>query len=39
MNVVGYLVNALSLGALYALIAVSVGLVFGVLRQINLAQG
>ncbi len=39
MNVVGYLVNAISLGALYALIAVSVGLVFGVLRQINLAQG
>jgi branched-chain amino acid transport system permease protein len=39
VNVVGYLVNAISLGALYALIAVSVGLVFGVLRQINLAQG
>ena len=39
MTVVGYLVDAVSLGALYALIAVSVGLVFGVLRQINLAQG
>lgn len=39
MNVVGYLVDAASLGALFALIAVSVGLVFGVLRQINLAQG
>jgi branched-chain amino acid transport system permease protein len=39
MNVVGYVVSAVSLGALYALIAVSVGLVFGVLRQINLAQG
>lgn len=39
MNALGYLVDAVSLGALYALIAVSVGLVFGVLRQINLAQG
>jgi branched-chain amino acid transport system permease protein len=39
VTVVGYLVDAVSLGALYALIAVSVGLVFGVLRQINLAQG
>ncbi len=39
MTFVGYLVDAVSLGALYALIAVSVGLVFGVLRQINLAQG
>ena len=39
MTAIGYLVNAISLGALYALIAVSVGLVFGVLRQVNLAQG
>ena len=39
MNALGYFVDAVSLGALYALIAVSVGLVFGVLRQINLAQG
>jgi len=39
MRFIGYLVSAISLGALYALIAVSVGLVFGVLRQINLAQG
>lgn len=39
MIALGDLVNALSLGTLYALIAVSVGLVFGVLRQVNLAQG
>jgi branched-chain amino acid transport system permease protein len=39
VTAIGYLVNAISLGALYALIAVSVGLVFGVLRQVNLAQG
>ncbi len=39
MNALGYFVDAVSLGALYALIAVSVGLVFGVLRQVNLAQG
>jgi branched-chain amino acid transport system permease protein len=39
VTAIGYLVSAISLGALYALIAVSVGLVFGVLRQVNLAQG
>lgn len=39
MTAIGYLISAVSLGALYALIAVSVGLVFGVLRQVNLAQG
>ena len=39
MSILGDLVNALSLGVVYALIAVSVGLVFGVLRQVNLAQG
>jgi|SRR5579871_825257 len=39
MTALGYIVDAVSLGAIYALIAVSVGLVFGVLRQINLAQG
>ncbi|MHB8244321.1 MAG: branched-chain amino acid ABC transporter permease [Acidimicrobiales bacterium] len=39
MSFLGNLVNALSLGVVYALVAVSVGLVFGVLRQVNLAQG
>lgn len=39
MTAVGDLVNAVSLGVVYALIAVSVGLVFGVLKQVNLAQG
>ncbi|MGH9293080.1 MAG: branched-chain amino acid ABC transporter permease [Acidimicrobiales bacterium] len=39
MTAIGYLVDAVSLGVIYALIAVSVGLVFGVLRQVNLAQG
>lgn len=39
MSVIGYLVEALSLGVVYALIAVSIGLVFGVLKQVNLAQG
>ncbi|HTX00979.1 MAG TPA: branched-chain amino acid ABC transporter permease [Acidimicrobiales bacterium] len=39
MTALGYLIEAISLGVLYALIAVSVGLVFGVLRQVNLAQG
>ncbi len=39
MTALGYLVDAISYGAIYALIAVSVGLVFGVLRQVNLAQG
>jgi branched-chain amino acid transport system permease protein len=39
MSWVGDLVNAISLGVVYGLVAVSVGLVFGVLRQVNLAQG
>jgi branched-chain amino acid transport system permease protein len=39
MIVLGDLVDGVSYGAIYALIAVSVGLVFGVLRQVNLAQG
>ncbi len=39
MTAIGYLVDAVSLGVVYALIAVSIGLVFGVLRQVNLAQG
>ncbi|MHB1509747.1 MAG: branched-chain amino acid ABC transporter permease [Acidimicrobiales bacterium] len=39
MSALGDVVNAISLGVVYALIAVSVGLVFGVLRQVNLAQG
>ncbi|MCL4313586.1 MAG: branched-chain amino acid ABC transporter permease [Actinobacteria bacterium] len=39
MSALGDLVNAISLGVIYAVVAVSVGLVFGVLRQVNLAQG
>ncbi len=39
MSWVSDLVNAISLGVVYGLVAVSVGLVFGVLRQVNLAQG
>jgi branched-chain amino acid transport system permease protein len=39
MSWVGALVSAISLGIVYGLVAVSVGLVFGVLRQVNLAQG
>ncbi len=39
MGALGDLVNAISLGVIYAVVAVSVGLVFGVLRQVNLAQG
>jgi len=39
MSWIGHLVNAVSLGVVYGLVAVSVGLVFGVLRQVNLAQG
>lgn len=39
MSWVGALVNAVSLGVVYGLVAVSVGLVFGVLRQVNLVQG
>ena len=33
------LLNALALGAVYALMAVGIGLVFGVLRLVNFAYG
>ena len=43
MNLVVYflqqLVNALSLGSLYALMAVGLAMVFGILRLINFAHG
>jgi len=39
MNLGQTLINGLALGALYALVAVGLALVFGVLRLINFAQG
>ena len=39
MNVAQTIINGLALGALYALVAVGLALVFGVLRLINFAQG
>jgi branched-chain amino acid transport system permease protein len=39
MNVPQTLIDGLALGALYALVAVGLALVFGVLRLINFAQG
>lgn len=39
MNVVQTLINGLALGALYALVAIGLALVFGVMRLINFAQG
>ena len=39
MNVVQTIIDGLALGALYALVAVGLALVFGVLRLINFAQG
>lgn len=39
MNWVQLLVDALSLGGAYALIALGIGLVFGVMRMINFAHG
>lgn len=35
----GYVVDALSLGSLYALFALSISVVFGVMRLVNFAQG
>ena len=37
--VIQQIVNALSAGSLYALMAVGIGLVFGVLRLVNFAYG
>ncbi len=39
MNVAQTIINGLALGALYALVAVGLALVFGVLKLINFAQG
>ena len=39
MNVVQLLVDAASLGSQYALVALGIGLVFGVMRMINFAHG
>jgi branched-chain amino acid transport system permease protein len=39
MNWVQLLVDALSLGGQYALVALGIGLVFGVMRMINFAHG
>ena len=39
MNVLQYLLDALSLGGLYAMAALGVGLLFGVMRLINFAFG
>ncbi|WP_440997568.1 branched-chain amino acid ABC transporter permease [Arhodomonas sp. SL1] len=38
-NVIQVVVNAMALGGFYALIALAIGLVFGVMRLINFAQG
>lgn len=37
--VIQYLINALSLGSLYALMALGMAIVFGILRLVNLAYG
>lgn len=39
MNALQYLIDGLALGALYALVAIGIALVFGVMRLINFAQG
>src|SRR5436189_1410241 len=39
MNTVQTLIDATALGAVYALMAVGIGLVFGVLRLVNFAYG
>ncbi len=39
MNAGQTIINALALGALYALVAIGLALVFGVLQLINFAQG
>ena len=38
-NVLQIIVTALSLGSLYALTALGIGLIFGVLRLVNFAYG
>ena len=39
MNTIQTLIDACALGAVYALMAVGIGLVFGVLRLVNFAYG
>lgn len=39
MNNIQLLVDAASLGSVYALVALGIGLIFGVMRMINFAQG
>jgi branched-chain amino acid transport system permease protein len=39
MNAVQLMVDALSLGSQYALVALGIGLIFGIMRMINFAQG
>jgi len=39
MNIVQTIIDGIALGALYALVAIGLALVFGVLRLINFAQG
>ncbi len=39
MNVIQLVVDALSLGSQYALVALGIGLIFGIMRMINFAHG
>ncbi len=39
MNYIQYFVDAVALGAIYALIALGIGLIFGVMKLVNLAHG
>jgi branched-chain amino acid transport system permease protein len=39
VNTVQYLINGLSLGAIYGLVGIGIGLVFGVMRLVNFAYG
>jgi branched-chain amino acid transport system permease protein len=39
MNTIQLMVDALSLGSQYALVALGIGLIFGIMRMINFAQG
>ena len=39
MNQIQLLADAVSLGSIYALVALGIGLIFGVMRMINFAHG
>src|SRR5437588_1157355 len=39
MNGVQYLINGISLGSIFGLVAIGIGLVFGVMRLVNFAYG